>query len=538
MGIPLEQMGLGLPPPSLIDNYFELNKIVSDTSGSSVEARLFKLGHPNYLAWGLEQGIWKDDLSDESIESLRLRFKHKDTFAEYGLIEDREEQKKFRLSHPEFNDDRRRIIMYDHEAAPALIEKYVEYGKIVDKYGSMSAEARLFKIDNPDLHQFGQSEDVFAWDDLKDEKVEVLRINEEFRNEDEEYNAIQFEDAKKQAEAREEYLRKHSEYAVARRRRDAFNLDFPDNLIESYVDYYILSGKGYRRERFLLDNKDFYNAMLEKKEIMPFATDYKVPSVRYDEIYEKWSDLFDQYETITGTASQRREARAKILRDNPGFAEDRLRRFAYGSFFPEKQIDNYVSYYSIIAGGKPEDVEDWYEDDWFLIENPSFYETARKLLGWEARDFGKVPTREVYDLYQIYQNIQATEDLSEAEIKRRYRLKHPELQAWGELKFGWKSVVAQVSFIEVPKADIIYALTQLSDIEPSELARIEGMTKEDILDALPQSMKAKIQAFLNRGALTKAEEDVLKRAEKSKESREEIDKLLSELEEKLARLTK
>lgn len=535
LGIPLEQMGLGLPPPSLIDNYFDLNKIVSETSGSSVEARLFKLENPNYLAWGLEQGIWKDDLSDESIESLRLRFKHKDTFAEYELVEDREEQKKFRLSHPEFNDDRRRITMYGLEADVALIEKYVEYGKIVDKYGGASAEARLFKIDNPDLHQFGQSEEVFGWDDLKDEKVEVLRINEQFRNEDAEYNSIQFVDAKKQAEVREDYLRKHSEYAVARRRRDAFNLDFPDNLVQSYVDYYILPEKGYRRNRFLLENKNFYNAMLEKKELMPFATDYKVPHVRYDEIYEKWAKLFDQYETVTGTASQRRDARSAILRDNLGFAEDRLRRIAYGSFFPEKQIEKYVSYYSIIARGKPEDVEDWYEDDWFLMENPSFYETAKTLLGWEGRDFSKVPTREVYDLYQIYREIDDSKE------QLNYRVKHRDLDEWGQKVHGWKPAIAQVNLEFASKEDIINAITRLSDVSDEEKARIEGMSKEDILDALSQTFKGKIQAFLNRGSLTKAEKEAVERMEESKErakERKTIDELLAELERKLRRLKK
>ena len=544
LGIPLEQMGLGLPPPILIDDYFELNKIVTETSGSSIEARLFKIEHPAYLEWGLEQGVWKDDLTDESIESLRLRIKHKDTLAEYELIEDRDEQKAFRLSHPEFNDDRRRIIMYDLEAPPALIEKYVEYGKIVDQYGGNSPEAKLFKIDNPELHTFGQGEEVFKWDDLADEKIPVLRINEQYRNEDEEYDAILFEDAIKQREARDAYLTQHPEYAIARRKRDAYQLglgDYPtlslgdvrqflqsdivnelqyklritveevegrkkvappfvckdftkklienaieegfdlreaiitfqnpprhqisekgwevfashslayfevdgkrlfiepqtdeimtevqlrdywgeygiaeidygkrvlpqnEELIDTYVGYYDLPERGYRRERFLLENKDLYKAMLELKEIMPFEVGYKVPAVQYDEIYETYQVLFDKYATVEGAAEERRTAREKILDQYPEFAKARLRRMAYGKFIPETYVEDFVGYYGILALGKPDIEEEWYEDDWFLMEHPEFHQTMVDLELWDERDFGKVPTREVYSLMIQYGDLE------------------------------------------------------------------------------------------------------------------------------------
>ena len=42
LDIPLEAMGLGIPPRQHLEAYFGLNEVVSRTSGSSAEARLFK----------------------------------------------------------------------------------------------------------------------------------------------------------------------------------------------------------------------------------------------------------------------------------------------------------------------------------------------------------------------------------------------------------------------------------------------------------------------------------------------------------------
>ena len=217
LGIPLEQMGLGLPPHSLIDDYFELNKIVSETSGSSAEARLFKLEHPEYLAWGLEQGIWKDDLSDESIEALR--------------------------------------------------------------------------------------------------------ITAEWRDMDDKYDALP-------ADERSEFLETNLDYHKARRRRDAYKIDFPEPLIDSYVEY------------------------------------YTSPKLK-----------------------------------------------------------------------KPVDYEgDWYEDDWFLIEHPEFYKAMVNLGLWQPRDFSKVPTRKVFGLYKTYLG------LPTGQPRLDFRAKHPELDGWLVLKFGYTPI--------------------------------------------------------------------------------------------------
>ncbi|GAH68674.1 unnamed protein product, partial [marine sediment metagenome] len=121
LGVPVEQMGLGLPPHSLIDQYFEHAELVRETSGGSVETKLYKLEHPEWLAWGAENWGW-GDLSDENVNALRLRVEHKDLFAQYEgygdrlsemYIEDDKAREKARdkllEGNPVFRDDRRRV---------------------------------------------------------------------------------------------------------------------------------------------------------------------------------------------------------------------------------------------------------------------------------------------------------------------------------------------------------------------------------------------------------------------------------------------
>jgi len=209
LGIPLEQMGLGLPPQSLIKDYFDYNQLSGQFGGNSAEAKLFRLTHPAWNTWGLEQGTWSDDLSGESSEALQ---------------------------------------------------------------------------------------------------ISVL-----WREQDKAYDALT------NSAEREAFLTNNVEYARARRQRDAFNIGFPAQLIDNYVSWYT-------------------DSSLKK------PSDWKY-------------DLF-------------------------------------------------------------------FEDDWFLMEHQEFYEAGIEFLGWEPRNFTKVPTREVFSLYQTYSNLPKGRD------RLDFRAKHPDLDAW------------------------------------------------------------------------------------------------------------
>jgi len=324
LGIPLEQIGLGLPPSNLIDNYFELNKIVAETSGSSIEAKLFKLEHPKYLEWGLEQGIWGDDLSDESIDALRLRDSNKDLTAEYEAlsdIEDKKErsdaQKEWKKKHTNWVDDMRRVDMFeysiDYPEALGLVEEFVGYGKVADKYGGISSQAKLYRFRHEGLNTFGMKKDdegnplTFGWDELEVDKVPIWQIDVDYAKQDEEYQAILDKyEGKDETVATNAYLYDKqgnpTEYCLKRYERNALEIGFPTKLIDAYVRWYT-------------------------------SPDLKKP---------------DSWKKKTGTS-------------------------------------------------------EWYEDDWFLIENQDFYKAMRdKGIFKERRDFRRVPSREVFAQYLKY----------------------------------------------------------------------------------------------------------------------------------------
>jgi len=116
-----------------------------------------------------------------------------------------------------------------------------------------------------------------------------------------------------------------------------------------------------------------------------------------------------------------------IERGGLTFIEARYSVQAYDNGFSENLIDDYVEWYSTERKD--------YEDDWWLMEHKEFYDTMYKLELWtEKRDFSKVPTREVYALYQTYLG------LPSGNPRYDFRAKHPDLDAWLVLKFGYKPI--------------------------------------------------------------------------------------------------
>ena len=331
------------------------------------------------------------------------------------------------------------------------VENYFKYMELGEQFGYNSAEVRLLLAEDDALREWLGREPI-------DTPVKSLEISVKYRELDDEYDAYgdrdspqYIEDDDQRAEARTKLLEDNPDFRDDRYRRDAYSLGFSDNLIDSYVEYYNLPAKGFRQERYLLEHPDFYQSMIDLKDIVPFDPDYKVPAVQYDEIYEKWEDLFESYESVTGTTTEREKAREKILADNPQFAFDRQRRKAYGIFLPEEQVDTYAEFYTSKTLVKPDDwkYDFWFEDDWFLLEHPEFYQAMVELYrtsdgkyGWKEfdndgnliRDFRKVPTRAVCQLYKTYLGIPA------GTPRLDFRAKYPELEAWLVNVKGYKPI--------------------------------------------------------------------------------------------------
>ena len=311
LGIPFSSEILGLPPRDIITLYFDHNKIVKDTSGSSIQSKYYLLTDgKKYLDWMIEQGERKDDLSSESVDALRLRVANETLTKDYNSISDRtspnfaedikdpitglnprlEAQKAWKLKNQKWVDDMRRVDMYGYSAsypeAADLVEPYVEYGRWIDKYGASSAEAMLYRHEHEGLEKFGtlHSPDgklLTLWDKSVDvSRVPIWEIDRQYRVQDAEYQAIldKYDNSIDQAKATKAYLADENgqptEYCLARRRRDALTIGLPDEVIDFYVGFYTKPEvqrpedlekniTWYGEEWYLLENPELYKAMTE-----------------------------------------------------------------------------------------------------------------------------------------------------------------------------------------------------------------------------------------------------------------------------------
>lgn len=112
---------------------------------------------------------------------------------------------------------------------------------------------------------------------------------------------------------------------------------------------------------------------------------------------------------------------------------------AYTKEFPEKLIETYVDYYML-----PEKPDDWpgnvgyYVDDWFLQDNPEFHQALVDFGRFgELKDLSKVPTREIFEKWWIYNTLTTQFD------KDAYRLENPDLDEWGVSVEIWKRTMSE-----------------------------------------------------------------------------------------------
>lgn len=127
LGIPLEQMGLGLPPQNLIEPYFEATQISMESGGNSAQMKLWKLQHGEYVDWAVEQGIWTqgtEGYKPEEFYELEIQWHDFDVRYE-GLPEDN--RRKFLEDNTEYHASRRRRDALGLEVPEDQIEIYVEW---------------------------------------------------------------------------------------------------------------------------------------------------------------------------------------------------------------------------------------------------------------------------------------------------------------------------------------------------------------------------------------------------------------------------
>jgi len=307
-----------------------------------------------------------DELFTQKFELEQKWFDQTTEYENFGnpeapnYIEDKDERKlargKFKEDNPNWVADMRRIEAIDNDAPDEVVEKWVDRGKTIDEFGAGSSQAKVWLMDNPEVHKWALDNKLLS-DDGTDWNEDILRINVQLEGLD----------------------RESDEYKMLNYKKSALQIDFPEGQIDNYIDWYMTERKDYEDDWFLMENPEFYKAMLDKGIIQP--KDFsKVPT---REVYAK-----------------------------------------YQGYLKEQPI-------------KPDDWEDinktdlWYEDDWYFLEHPDIYkEVYLGFLGNKERDFSTVPTREIFDKYLEYQK------LPKGKRRDDFRWENQDLDAWLVLKFN------------------------------------------------------------------------------------------------------
>jgi hypothetical protein len=460
-------------PEGSVENYFKYVDIQTERGANSWEAQLLMIDDPKLREYLLR------DIPDTPREALELKIKHRDLFDLMDNYSDKDSAnylddtiivkdgktarqiavEKLKADNPDWVEDMHRIDAiekgtFDNPTSDAIINEHLEYSKIIDTegLGSTSAEAMLYRVDNPDYNEWRMSE---AWGDnslqpVDQTKIAGWRIDVKYRKQDAEYDALP-----ETGPERADYLATHEEYRLDRRRREAYALTnkegvtFPLEQVENYVTYYETDSKGFRQERYLLENPDFANAMHTIKGI-DLPDPAKVPAVQYDDIYDQYKDQFEMQDGYADFESpyyiedvNKRQAAYDALRFTngkdgqlTGFGKAEIRRDAYAKFVPDEYVDRYTDYYTIEKQGIPASYPNmpYYEDDWYLMEHPDFYQNVYLgLLGHQGRDFSKVPpTREIGALWIQYNSLSGDQE------RKNFRIANPDLEAWMEKALDYK----------------------------------------------------------------------------------------------------
>jgi len=303
-----------------------------------------------------------------------------------------------------------------------------------------------------------------------DEVKESLEISVKYRDLDDLYDSYSdrfspnyIEDDNERADAREKLLSDNPDYATDRRRRDAYNTGLEGDLIEDYVEWFETSRKGYGDDWWLMEHQDFYDKMTDLYMTTEGAQglaprDFsKVPDIKWHSLWEDWVDLDAKYDGAGDIFSEyyiaSDDARAKYRKEllaNSAYRKVRRKREAIEYGLAEDLLDIYVGFYEV----PPKSSDSWYNnhpdepyygDDWYLMEHPELQKAMVQLyidtegaFGWkQMRDYSKVPSRTVWNLYKTYLG------LPKGDARLDFRVQHPDLDAWLVLAKGLKPTGAR-----------------------------------------------------------------------------------------------
>ncbi len=452
-----------LPPRESLDTHFEYEELVDARQHASWEAQLLLANDDAYRIW---RGLAPVDTPTAALE-LKTESVFRETFNQLDAIADadsrfyiadedaraaeRERLKATGIGALEYRDIERRIEAIEEgtneEPTPdETVRAWAERGRVVDESGGTSQEAKLYLLDNPDVHQWALDHELLTTtreELLEDE--EIIRHDVEFGAQQEAYDAIQGDtDEGTQAERREAFLLlpENEAFRKDRRRRDAHSMEFPDAVIEDYVSYYELPDFGDARDRFRVEHPEL-DAVLTDTAFMDdtplVAVDPEaLRDPEYDVLYQQWFDQIREYDQgipLKHSGIAERETRERLIsfdrqllfEENPEFHDDRLRFEAHKAFIRPQFVEDYVNYYSLESAG--------FDQERYLKARPDFYEEMKAKLEWTSDiNFTKVPTEKFEDALKVY-NL-----LPKGNARVQYRFQNPWFDVEGVTLGRWQSV--------------------------------------------------------------------------------------------------
>ncbi len=241
--------------PEITEGWVYRGALVDEFGGSSSEVKVWLIDNPDVHQWALDNELLTDDGSGWNENVLRLHSKWREQNEVYAGFGDKdasnyiqndkdriEARKNYLKDNPEYNDDRRRRDMYSLNAPDNIVEEYVEYGGVVDEFGSNSAEANLFRLEHPTLSTFGEKEGNLDWEAIDKSREPIWQIDVQWATQDEEYQAIlDTNEGTAEAEATKAYLfpgGEATEYATARYTRQSYQEDVPEGYRQDYITWF------------------------------------------------------------------------------------------------------------------------------------------------------------------------------------------------------------------------------------------------------------------------------------------------------------
>ncbi len=385
--VPLEGLGLGLPPPSLVDKYFGYGELLTKYSAGSADAKLWRLENPKFNDWAMDNWGWAGTEDYKAMDYYKIQIKWRAEQADYDALQTNYARGAFLEEHPEFRDDRRRLQAMDLGLAGMPLEKgfipervpLVPLEDIMAAFRSATTEEEAYKSLDAAVGQYGQ---LKVKDTLSIE--ELTKWNWEIRA---------------------------SDWA-----RDGLLIRLVSWGNEFWKVFGWLSGEAdlEQLERIKRRVPDFIGIVIDK--LLPIYQSEpsdKFPEKTWDEVLKLAVRKYGVAELINlvgqvGVPNQWERIKLEI--------EDKALK---------NHMEAYVFYYNLPSTG--------YDQERYLKENTDYYNDVwLGVLGNKKKDFSKVPSVKVESLYTEWQKLPI------GSARREFEALHTDLDQWLHLKFGTK----------------------------------------------------------------------------------------------------